>query len=79
MNKGLFKFDYIVYDGTNFDEFKEEFEDCAIEQDGKIILDLEDELEIEKGKCLIFFNSRDYLYMLSPKEFKENHIGDIKG
>ena len=76
MNKGLFKFDYIVYDGTNAQEIEDEFNLDCIEEDGELIIDSESEVILEKGDCLIPMS--DYIRVMRKDSFKEKFMGDIK-
>ena len=77
MKQGLFKFDYIVYDGTNAQEFEDELNLVCIEEHGELIIDSEREAVLQKGDCLM--RVPDWLCVIPQRDFKERFAGDIKG
>ena len=77
MKQGLFKFDYIIYDGTNAQEIEDELNLVCIEEDGELIIDTVSEVTLQKGDCLMSVS--DYVRIMRKDEFKEKFMGDIKG
>ena len=77
MKQGLFKFDYIVYDGTNAKEIENEFNLVCIEEDEELIIDSECEVTLRKGDCLIATKD-NYISIMRKNRFKERFMGNVK-
>ena len=77
MNKGLFMFRYIIYDGTNASEIAKKFKLSCEDVDGELIIDSGNEATAQKGDCLI--RMADWICIISQDEFKKIFIGEIKG
>ena len=77
MNKGLFKFDYMVYDGNNASTIAEEFSLDYEEINDRMIIDsVSGEETVRKGDCLI--RVPGWICVISQKDFKEKFMGDIE-
>ena len=77
MNKGLFMFRYIIYDGTNASEIAEEFKLNYEEIDDEMIIDSVSEETVRKGDCLM--RVLGWICVIPQRDFKERFMGDIKG
>lgn len=78
MKQGLFKFDYIVYDGKNASVIAEKFKLNYEEIDDKMIIDsVSSEETVRKGDCLM--RVPGWICVIPQRDFKEIFMGDIKG
>ena len=77
MNKGLFMFRYIIYDGTNASEIAKKFKLSCEDVDGELIIDSENEATAQKGDCLM--RVPGWICVIPQVDFKKIFMGDIKG
>lgn len=77
MNKGLFMFRYIIYDGKNAPVIAEKFKLNYEEIDDEMIIDSESEVTLQKGDCLM--RVPGWICVIPQRDFKERFMGDIKG
>lgn len=77
MKQGLFKFDYIVYDGKNASTIAKEFNLNYEEIDDELIIDSVSEETVRKGDCLM--RVPGWICIIPRVDFKKLFMGDIKG
>ena len=76
MNKGLFKFDYMVYNGKNASKIAKEFNLDYEEIGDEMIIDSVSEETVRKGDCLM--RVPGWICIIPRADFKKLFIGDIK-
>ena len=77
MKQGLFKFDYIIYDGKNAPVIAKKFNLNYEEIDDEMIIDPESEVTLQKGDCLM--RVPGWICVIPRVDFKKLFMGDIKG